>query len=392
MVDEIVDSAVGRTESPGSTSVTAAGSQVVAATAEMADTLLWPAAQAVDRASSIPRGHFDALADLRLFSMAVPSELGGLGLSSPELRAVLGEVGGGCGATGFVFAQHHGVVGALVRTSNEGLQERWLGRLRDGALAGIVFAHVRRQGPPALRATRGVDGWRIDGRAPWATSWGMAEAFAVAAVSDDGQLVWGLIEGHQADGLIAEEPMSLSVLEATATVRLEFDGLHLPDDDVLRVDDLAAWRQNDRRAAASPSPLCLGIGRRTLSVLAEVDPVVAAASTGRWMDTVARTEEMFAKADRVAAAIAGQTAGVSTEGVDEVIAELAAARADVILEVQRLTNTLLAASGGRGMEVGHPAQLLARQALFYVVQAQNADGRAATLAALGAKAGEQVFD
>ncbi len=46
---------------------------------------------------------------------------------------------------------------------------------------------------------------------------------------------------------------------------------------------------------------------------------------------------------------------------------------------RRSTTALLAATGGRGMDLGHPAQRLAREADFYVIQAQTADGRAATL-------------
>jgi hypothetical protein len=46
---------------------------------------------------------------------------------------------------------------------------------------------------------------------------------------------------------------------------------------------------------------------------------------------------------------------------------------------RRSTTALLAATGGRGMDLGHPAQRLAREADFYVIQAQTVDGRAATL-------------
>ena len=63
-------------------------------------------------------------------------------------------------------------------------------------------------------------------------------------------------------------------------------------------------------------------------------------------------------------------------------ADLAAARAETIGGVQRLTTALLAAVGGGGAMLSHPAQRLAREALFYVVQAQNADGRRATLESL----------
>jgi hypothetical protein len=46
---------------------------------------------------------------------------------------------------------------------------------------------------------------------------------------------------------------------------------------------------------------------------------------------------------------------------------------------RRSTTALLAATGGRGMDLSHPAQRLAREADFYVIQAQTVDGRAATL-------------
>jgi hypothetical protein len=49
------------------------------------------------------------------------------------------------------------------------------------------------------------------------------------------------------------------------------------------------------------------------------------------------------------------------------------------MAVQRLCTALLAATGGAAMESGHPAQRLSREALFYVIQAQSGDGRAAML-------------
>lgn len=331
--------------------------------------VLWPAAEEVDRAVELPDRHFEALARLGLFAMALPADLGGLGLAPPLARRVLRVVGSGCGATGFAFAQHHGVIAALARTDNAGLRDRWLARLGGGTLAGIAYAHVRRSGSPAVAATRVDGGWRIDGEAPWATSWGRAEVFLVAANAPGDQLVWFLVPGRPGAGLIPSAPLGLMVFGATTTVRLRFDRYVAADGDVVQVNDRAAWAPGDRLAAARPNPLCLGVGDRAHRLLTDAAPEVAAGLAEWWADLSARAEAVAVAVDRHAVEPAE-------------VADVAEVRAETVLAVQRLTTALLAAVGGRGAEWGHPAQRLAREALFYVVQAQNTDGRRATLDAL----------
>lgn len=344
-------------------------SELLERVAEVADTVLWPAAQDVDRAPIIPRSQLDALADLGLFGQAAPPELGGLGLAPPDTRRMLRLIGSGCAATGFAFAQHHGLVGALVRTANAGLRDRWLAPLCRRTLAGIAFAHVRRAGAPALAATS-LDGgaWRIDGEAPWVTSWGLAEVFFVAAIAPDDRLVWFVIPGEERPGIAASEPLALAVLGATATVRVRFDGCRVPAADVVEVVDRGPWSVGDRRAAARPNPLCLGVGDRALAQLNEAEPAAAGALRPWWEGVSVRAEAAALLVDR-------------QQGEP---ADLAAARAESIGGAQRLTTALLAAVGGGGAMLSHPAQRLAREALFYVVQAQNADGRRATLESLTA--------
>jgi len=62
-----------------------------------------------------------------------------------------------------------------------------------------------------------------------------------------------------------------------------------------------------------------------------------------------------------------------------VIAAASDHRAACLHLARRATSAFLAASGGGGMDLSHPAQRLMREADFYVIQAQTADGRAATL-------------
>ena len=333
--------------------------------AEMVGVLL-AAAEDTDRADALPRSHFRALSELGLYGMVVRRDDGGLGLAPSEIRRVLRRIGSGCGATAFAFAQHHGTTGAVAATDNLGLRNRWLPRLVGGSLAGIAYAHVRRPGPPVLRAEpdpSGGGGWILDGEAPWVTSWGLAEVLGVAARSADGRLVWSLVPAEEGDGLSVAKRFELSVLGATATVALRFDRYRVGPDHLIDHTDFAAWADHDRHLAARPNPLCLGIGDRAIALLAEVAPERAAELAPAWEDLGRRAEEQAAAVDRRQA--------------DEAV--VAAARAETVLATQQLTAALLAAVGGGGMERGHPAQRLHREAGFYVVQAQNAAGRKALL-------------
>jgi len=115
----------------------------------IADDVLFPLAQTVDR-SSIPTSHFDALRAAGLFSLA--------GTPPSEARRVMATIAGGCGATFFVWVQHHGVVRTVAASSNAIVRDALLPSLLDGStIGGTAFAHVRRLGSTAVRATR-IDG------------------------------------------------------------------------------------------------------------------------------------------------------------------------------------------------------------------------------------------
>jgi hypothetical protein len=111
----------------------------------------------------------------------------------------------------------------------------------------------------------------------------------------------------------------------------------------------------------------LGVADRAVRLLADHRDDVAvsvAAALADELDARWRTDD-----DLLAALACGA----------DVIAEASDHRAACLDLGRRATTALLAAGGGRGMDLAHPAQRLAREADFYVIQAQTADGRAATL-------------
>ena len=341
----------------------------------VADEVLFPAAQTTDVAPLVPRANLDALREAGLHGLQGPADLpGGLGADHVAARPVLEAITGGCGATAFVYAQHHGAV-RRVASGDGPARATWLPRLCDGsALAGIGFAYLRRPGPPAVHATPDGDGWRIDGEAPWITGWGLAEVFVLMARSDDGRVVTVVVDHpYEREELVAGERQRLAAMGATGTVALTLDGLRVAPNDVAGVQTDAAWRRRDLAGSAMPSAAPLGIADRAIRLLEEREP--EAAVTLR-----AQLDARRVAADERSASVASALGTGDDSWFDRAIAEGSAERDRGLDLARRATDALVAASGGGAMSLDHPAQRLSREATFYLIQAQTGDLRAATLA------------
>ena len=91
--------------------------------------------------------------------------------------------------------------------------------------------------PPLLSATREDGGWRLDGHAPLVTGWGLIDLVQVAvrdvatadAPDEEAGIVTALLDARAAPGLTAR-PLALLAADASRTVALRFDGVHLPDE------------------------------------------------------------------------------------------------------------------------------------------------------------------
>lgn len=305
----------------------------------MANAVLAPAAEATDQADIVPRTHLDALAKAGLFDAS-------------GHRLVYEILAGACGATFFVWVQHHAPVRLLNASANAALRDRWLPRLLAGdVLGGVAFAHLRRPDPPAVRARRVDGGYVLEGEAPWVTSWGLAGLFAVAARCDD-RVVFVAVPAD-APGLRPSPPLRLAVMQATSTVRLGFDGLTVSDADVIVDLPFAQWQEDDRLATARPNPAAFGVAATCTRLLAEIDADAAAELESERLACRAR----------------------SYGGAPDQVA----LRAWSLELAVRAALALVAATGGRAMERRHPAQRLLREAAFYTIQAQTRPLRAATL-------------
>ncbi len=362
---------------------------MVAAARRLADDLLRPAAEATDRAVVVPRGHLDALADAGLCGLVGPVSSGGHAAPASTTRQVYEALAGACGVSFFVWVQHHAPVRLLAASPNVELRERWLADLcRGSVLGGVAFAYLRRPGPPAVVARPVPGGWKVDGEAPWVTSWGLARLFAVVArVERAGEAVFFLLDAERAGSSVqASPPLGLAAMGASATVRLGFDGLFVPAGDVVRTIDLARWRARDRAGTSKPHPAPLGLATTAIGFLA----ARADAATGPTQTAVHRAASALA-AELDACRARSYALSDLVRHDHAHLADLVQVRAWGLDVAMRSAQALVAATGGRAMSLDHPAQRLVREAAFWSIQAQSSSLREATLGIVSGPRGDQCI-
>ena len=336
----------------------------------LADDLLRPGAEQVDR-TLVPRSHVDAWAREGLLGLAGPRAYGGAQAPAPVVREVAEVLAGACGATWFVLTQHALPLASLAASGNDELKRRRLAALCSGELlSGVAFAHLRRPGPPAVRATRVPGGWRLDGHVAWMTAWGLCDVVLLAGRSDADEVVLVLVDAEEGRGLSASAPLALAVMQASRTVTLDLDGVLVRDADVVQVDDATAWLAADAQHTANATPHTFGLQRECVRRLAETasrrdDGTAAALAHGLGAEGERLRRVAYTLADDVPAG--------------ELLEERLAVRASALELVLRSATALVAATGGSAMALDAAPQRLAREALFHLVQAQTAPVREAVL-------------
>ena len=151
----------------------------------------------------------------------------------PTMALTIEILASGCLTTTLVWMQHFGLLGNVV-FGTEPLRERWgedaaRGRVRGGIAFGGLLP-----GPPVLTATAAEGGWTLDGFAPWVSGWGRIDLVHVAAHGPDDTVVNVVIDAVEGEGVTAER-QRLAALDASATVRLDFASVRVPEERLLSI-------------------------------------------------------------------------------------------------------------------------------------------------------------
>ena len=231
----------------------------------LADDLLFPAAMEVDAADVVPRSHLDRLAADGFYGLSGPRDSGGLVADRQTATRVTEVLAGGCLATTFVWLQHQGVVRRLA-DSGDAVRDRWLPTLCSGELrAGVAVAGVR-PGPEPLRATPDGAGWVLDGTCPWVTGWGLIDVVEVAARTEEGDVVWLLLDAAAGPTWTVER-QHLAAVDASCTVTVAWSAHRVPSDRLTSRSTYQEWQDDDARGLRGNGSLALGVAGRCAALL-----------------------------------------------------------------------------------------------------------------------------
>ena len=344
------------------------------------DVLAPHAPAADDPARGVDPAHLALLGEAGQLAVTVPAEEGGLGGDVRVGIETVELLSGACGATWFVVTQHQ--MPQAVARGTLGLGDRWTAgpaveRHRAGlssgrTRAGIAVAHLRRPGPPAVRAEPDGAGWRLSGTSDWCTGWGLIDVVMIAGTAPDDRVVLALVPARDAPGLRSGAPLRLSVMGGTRTVPLTMEGFEVRPDDVLAVVDGPAWRAADDARTANAMPAAVGLLRRV---------VVALAALGEERDRPEAVHTALHLGSHGAALRARAHGLLLDVPAGERTAERTTLRGELAALTVRAAHALIAARSGSALLADSPEQRWAREAAFHLVQAQTAAVRAAQLTA-----------
>jgi alkylation response protein AidB-like acyl-CoA dehydrogenase len=329
-------------------------------------------AERIDREGVRPE-QVSALRRAGVLTALAPVEHGG---AAPAVGRELVERLAGCsGSMWFVATQHGSPMRAAIGTSNAALRERWAVPLASGeALGAVAFAHVRRSGPPSVRAERVTGGWRIDGRLDWLTSWGLADVVLLFAQTDDDRIVQSLLPAAARPGWEVTGPLELAAMAGTSTVGVRLDSLHVDDAEVADVVPRQDWLAGDHLRTVNTNPAVIGLLRAVVDDLHRL---------GTQRAQPLAVDVALQLADEVGRLRAQAYRLLDDVAEDRCVDERLALRAQILALAQRAAVARITVEGGAAMSLRSPAQRWAREAMFHLVQAQTQPLREALLATFG---------
>lgn len=311
-----------------------------------------PRAGAIDQDMNTLREALSEMGRRGLLGLRVPHEFGGRSLEPMEFRRFQEASARASGALAFLESQHQSACGLIARSTNEPLRARLLPRLASGSeSSAIAFSHLRRKGSPALSAAPTPGGWKLNGRLPWVTGWGLFTICVTAATLPDERI---LFVTHPLTGsaqLHPSPPLSLAAMAVTQTVTVGLDDLFVPESEVVGVHAASWIEENDRIAVALQSPLALGCAGAAIDVLRDQRGARAAADL----------------LERELAGVRDEAYRAMEEKID--LARGLRARAAAIELMGRAAHAAVVASAGGGNLMSHPAQRVYREALAFSVLA-----------------------
>ncbi len=298
-------------------------------------------------------GVFQAFAESGCLAGWIAPADGGTAAAEPAIMDLLVEVASRCLTSALALTQWASAVRILGRTDAVSRQ-RLLPALAAGrqfTTVGISQLTTSRQhlARPAVSATAGPDGWRLSGVCPWVTGADSVQTIVTGAVarlsSGEAEPRFFAIE-TASPGVIVEPPLDMLALSGSRTscVRVE---------DVPGIAEIPPTGPAGQTGGLGTTALALGSTRAALRLI------------DHEADRRHSLGLVVAELRREADALGLEFQQAARSGCDAASRNNLRQRANSL--VTRAAQASLTASKGAGFVVGHPAERLLRESMFFLV-------------------------
>jgi alkylation response protein AidB-like acyl-CoA dehydrogenase len=329
-----------------------------------------PKAEILDQSPQALAETLDNMGEKSLMALKAPRNLGGPEITEEEFRHFQEEAARASGTFAFLQTQHQSACGLIAGGENKALAHEYVPQMVTGEKrVGIGFSQLRRPGEPIMRAEPTETGYTLSGHVPWVTGWSFYPEFLVGATLPDGRALFAVVPLTAQPKVKIGEPMRLASMMAAQTVTVDFVGFEVDHSRVAMIRGADWIANNDRINIALQGSFAIGCALAGLDVLRH---------------SVERRGQHFLH----------ETLGALSRELDEVRANLQAAKADVSEQTSperlklrawlidlmfRCAQAGIVANSGGANSLSHPAQRVYREALVFSVSAQTTAIMEATL-------------
>lgn len=304
-----------------------------------------------------PRLSLQALAAAGAMRWAIPKEFGGDDLPPLELHLRYEQIARASLAVALIMTQRDSAAGLIAGADGAPRRERMLNRLaKDENFITVGIAQLttsRQGGKPALRAERVQGGWKLNGTIPWCTGAQVAHFIVAGAVLPDGKQILFLMPPIAA-GCQNQGAMPLVALRQTLTASLELKNVIVEDPWLLRGPVEKALIRRQKHLELGQTFLATGLCLAALDLIGEHHSDAAREAHARF---TAQLEPLRTEIHQLSQPGNERSAADAAPRIRGACNDLAV----------RITHAAVALYKGTALLETHPAQRLAREAMFLLV-------------------------
>jgi butyryl-CoA dehydrogenase len=308
----------------------------------------------LDRSGNWPEQDLRELDRLGASRWFVPKQFGGDGIDPLELHLRYESIASASVSIALIISQRDSAIGFIEGGDNSALRGQLLPGLARGeffSTIGIAQLTTSRQG--GLHATAQGDNYLLNGLIPWSTGAAVAKFIVAGAVTDDHRQILFVLP-TELPGITVKPPLELVALRSTWTSQIELKDVHLESRWLLRGPMEKVLSRSSRGLPLGQIFLAFGLCKGALDLIQQ--------------EGSDRAKSLHDKFAHQLAAIRGEVLDLCKPGHESQAASAAPrVRASCHELAIRMTQSAIALFKGSALLIDHPAQRLAREAMFFLV-------------------------